>query len=96
MNTARGGIVDEGGPGEGGARGQLAGAGLDVVVHEPIGAQHPLAGLPNVILTPHVAGVTEEAMRRMAQGAAEDVLRVLRGERPNHPVNPEVLTRPDR
>lgn len=94
VNTARGGIVDEGALARVVREGRLAGAGLDVVVDEPIGTQHPLAGLPNVILTPHVAGVTEEAMMRMAQGAAEDVLRVLRGERPNHPVNPEVLTRP--
>jgi D-3-phosphoglycerate dehydrogenase len=66
---------------------------LDVIVDEPLQANHPLAGLPTVILTPHMAGVTEEAMIRMAQNAAEDVLRVLRGERPKFPVNPDVLTR---
>lgn len=94
VNTARGGIVDEAALGDAIRGGRLAGAGLDVVVDEPLKADHPLAGLPNVILTPHVAGVTEEAMMRMAQTAAEDILRVLRGERPGYPVNPEVLGAP--
>jgi phosphoglycerate dehydrogenase-like enzyme len=60
-------------------------------VDEPLKPDHPLAGVPNVILTPHMAGVTEEGMMRMALTAAEDVLRVLRGERPKYPVNPEIL-----
>ncbi len=63
-----------------------------MVVDAPLKPNHPLAGVPNLILTPHVAGVTEEAMMRMATTAAEDVLRVLRGERPKFPVNPEVLS----
>ena len=92
VNTARGGIVDEAALGEAIRAGRPGGAGLDVVVDEPLKPNHPLAGVPNVILTPHVAGVTEEAMMRMATTAAEDVLRVLRGERPKFPVNPEVLS----
>ena len=71
--------------------GRLAGAGLDVVVDEPLKPNHPLNGVPNIILTPHMAGVTEEAMMRMAQDSAEDILRVLRGERPKYPVNRELL-----
>jgi D-3-phosphoglycerate dehydrogenase / 2-oxoglutarate reductase len=62
-----------------------------VVVDEPLKPEHPLNGVPNIILTLHVAGVTEEAMVRMAQDSAEDILRVLRGERPKFPVNREVL-----
>lgn len=92
VNTARGGIVDEAALADAIRRGRLAGAGLDVIVDEPLRADHRLADLSNVILTPHVAGVTEEAMMNMARGAAEDTLRVLRGERPKFPVNPEVLT----
>jgi D-3-phosphoglycerate dehydrogenase len=92
VNTARGGIVDEAALGEAIRAGRPAGAGLDVVVDEPLKPTHPLAGVPNVILTPHMAGVTEEAMMRMATTAAEDVLCVLRGERPKFPVNPEVLS----
>jgi phosphoglycerate dehydrogenase-like enzyme len=91
VNTARGGIVDEAAVAEAVQAGRLAGAGLDVVVDEPLKPSHPLNGIPNIILTPHVAGVTEEAMMRMAQDSAEDVLRVLRGERPKYPVNRELL-----
>ncbi len=91
VNTARGGIVDEAALAVAIRSGRLAGAGLDVVVDEPLRPDHPLVGIPNVILTPHVAGVTEEGMMNMAVTAAEDVLRVLRGERPKYPVNPEAL-----
>ena len=93
VNTARGGIVDEAAVAEAVKAGRLAGAGLDVVVDEPLKPGHPLNGVANVILTPHMAGVTEEAMMRMAQDSAEDILRVLRGERPKFPVNKELLKR---
>ena len=91
VNTARGGIVDEAAVAEAVTAGRLAGVGLDVVVDEPLKPSHPLNGVPNILLTAHVAGVTEEAMMRMAQDSAEDILRVLRGERPKYPVNREVL-----
>jgi D-3-phosphoglycerate dehydrogenase len=93
VNTARGGIVDEAAVAEAVTAGRLAGAGLDVVVDEPLRPNHPLNGAPNIILTPHMAGVTEEAMMRMAQDSAEDILRVLRGETPKFPVNREALKR---
>ncbi|HSB80182.1 MAG TPA: hydroxyacid dehydrogenase [Candidatus Methylomirabilis sp.] len=92
VNTARGGIVDEAAVAAALKAGRLAGAGLDVVEDEPLRPGHPLIGVPNLILTPHMAGVTEEAMMRMALDAAEDILRVLRGEGPKYPVNREVLT----
>jgi D-3-phosphoglycerate dehydrogenase / 2-oxoglutarate reductase len=91
VNTARGGIVDEAAIASALSAGRLAGAGLDVVVDEPLQPGHPLTGAPNLILTPHMAGVTEEAMMRMAQDSAEDILRVLRGEPPKYLVNREVL-----
>jgi D-3-phosphoglycerate dehydrogenase len=91
VNTARGGIVNEAAVAEAVKGGRLAGAGLDVVVDEPLMPDHPLNGVPNILLTAHVAGVTEEAMMRMAQDSAEDILRVLRGERPKFPVNRELL-----
>jgi D-3-phosphoglycerate dehydrogenase len=94
VNTSRGGIVDETALAEAIRDGRLAGAGLDVVANEPIRPDHPLAGLQRVLLTPHVAGVTEEGMVNMARDSAEEVLRVLRGERPKYPLNPEVLSRP--
>jgi D-3-phosphoglycerate dehydrogenase len=91
VNTARGGIVNELAVAEAVKAGRLAGAGLDVVVDEPLTPGHPLNGVPNILLTAHVAGVTEEAMMRMAQDSAADILRVLRGEMPTFPVNREVL-----
>ena len=91
VNTARGGIVNEAAVAEAAKAGRLAGAGLDVVVDEPLKPDHSLNGVPNILLTAHVAGVTEEAMMRMAQDSAEDILRVLRGERPKFPVNRELL-----
>ncbi len=91
VNTARGGIVDEAALAEAIRAGRLAGAGLDVLEDEPLKSDHPLNGLPNVLLTPHVAGVTEEALMRMARTAAEEILRVLKGQRPRFPVNRELL-----
>jgi len=90
INTSRGGIVDEDALYRALVAGRLAGAGMDVFVEEPPAADHPLLSLPNFIATPHVAGATVEAMRRMATHLADEILRVLRGERPLYPVNPEV------
>ena len=82
VNTSRGGIVDEAALAAALRAGRLAGAALDVRVNEPPGADDPLAGAPNLLLTPHVAGITDEAQDRISIAVAEDVLRVLRGERP--------------
>jgi D-3-phosphoglycerate dehydrogenase len=91
VNTARGGVVDEAAVAKALKAGHIAGAGLDVVEDEPLKPDHPLNGVPNLILTPHMAGVTEEAMMHMAQDSAEDIVRVLRGERPKYPVNRELV-----
>lgn len=85
INCARGGLVDEVALLDALRAGRLAGAGLDVFGEEPTTADHPLLKLENVIATPHVAGSSEEALRLMATAAAEDVLRVLRGEQPTNP-----------
>ena len=55
---------------------------LDVRENEPPGEGDVLRGLRNVLLTPHIAGITEESNRRASLHVANDVLRVLRGERP--------------
>jgi D-3-phosphoglycerate dehydrogenase / 2-oxoglutarate reductase len=67
----------------------IAGAALDVFEPEPALDDNPLYQMPNVIVTPHLAGVTREARKRMSMGAAEQILQVLRGERPPRLVNPE-------
>ena len=90
INTSRGGVVDEAALYRVLARGKIAGAALDVFSQEPLPPDHPLLNLDNFIATPHIAGVTRESMQRMATSLAKDILRVLRGERPKYPANPEV------
>jgi D-3-phosphoglycerate dehydrogenase / 2-oxoglutarate reductase len=92
INTARGGIVDEKALYDALASGKLAGAGLDVFEQEPPPVGHDLHGLPNVIMAPHVAGVTREAVDRMSEQTARNILSALDGEpiRQNV-INPDVL-----
>jgi D-3-phosphoglycerate dehydrogenase len=89
INCARGGLVDEEALVEALRSRRIAGAGLDVFEHEP--RPHPgLAALDNVVLSPHLAGVTQEAIARMAAAGVRAVLTYLRGERPEAIVNPAV------
>lgn len=90
VNTARGPIVRAEALARALREGWIAGAALDVYESEPLGKDSPLAGLENLILSPHIAGLTDEALRGMALSAAEQILQALRGERPPHLVNPEV------
>jgi D-3-phosphoglycerate dehydrogenase len=79
VNTARGGLIDEAALLAALNSGQIAGAALDVTAPEPPVADHPLRRHPSVVLTPHVAGVTEGSMARMAKDAAECVVAALTG-----------------
>ena len=92
VNTARGGIVNEDALYEALKGGTLRGAGLDVMDREPPDPANKLFTLENVILSPHMAGVTREASDRMATTAVENILSVFDG-RPNaaNVVNKEVL-----
>jgi D-3-phosphoglycerate dehydrogenase len=86
VNTARGRIIDQAALVEALKAGKVAGAALDVFEEEPLDPDSPLASMDNVVLTPHLAASSEEAMRRMAVQVAEGVLKVLKGEAPDHPV----------
>ena len=92
VNCARGGIVDEEALATALLEGQIAGAAVDVWQQEPPPQDHPLFALENVIVSPHMAAHTEEAMIRMATTLALDITRVLQGERPHFCVNPRVFS----
>ena len=79
INTARGGVVDESALIEALRSGQLGGAALDVFESEPLTSEAgaELAGVPNLILTPHIAGITDEANARVSRVTAENVRRHL-------------------
>lgn len=92
VNTARGALVDEAALVEALREGRIAGAGLDVFETEPP-AGSPLLALDNVVLSPHVAGLSEDAIRRMAAMCVDNILHVLRGEDPGEGrvLDPETL-----
>jgi (S)-sulfolactate dehydrogenase len=85
VNTARGGVVDEAALAAALRDGRLAGAALDVFEHEPLAAGSVLAGVPNLVLTPHIAGVTEESNRRVSSLIAAKVREVLLALGDAHP-----------
>ncbi|HJU65729.1 MAG TPA: 2-hydroxyacid dehydrogenase [Gemmatimonadaceae bacterium] len=87
VNTARGAVIDEDALAEALRAGELAGAGLDVFAEEPLPARHPLRTCPNLLLTPHTAGQTREAMERMVEMLLENFGRVARGEEPANRVS---------
>ena len=91
LNTARAGLHDVDALVAALQGGHLGGAGLDHVDGEVLPAGHPLLELPNVVLTPHIGGATYDTEVNHTDMVAGDVVRILRGERPVHIANPEVL-----
>jgi D-3-phosphoglycerate dehydrogenase/(S)-sulfolactate dehydrogenase len=94
VNTSRGGLVCEADLVQALREGKLAGAALDVFEEEPTPANNPLRTLPNVVLTPHAAGVDVQSLEDMARSAAQAIASLWLGEWPTEKVvNPEVQAR---
>ena len=91
VNVARGPVVQEPALVEALASGHLAGAALDVFDTQPLPDGHPLWRMPQVLITPHVAGITDDSMRAMGEGALQAVAHLLRGEVPAHCINPSAI-----
>ena len=87
INTARGALIDEDALLEAVRSGQIAGAALDVLSAEPPPVDHPLLHEERVWITPHSAWYSEESMEDMRSRGAEEVVRVLQGQKPRSPVN---------
>lgn len=90
VNAARGDVIDEQAL-VGALRARdIAGAALDVYAEQPLPDGHPLLALDNVLLTPHVAALTQESLAKMSVGSAQAILQLMRGHRPAFLANPEV------
>ena len=89
VNTARGGLIDELALVQAVKEGKVAGAAIDVFDEEPV-TEHPLFGLPNVIVTPHLGASTAEAQDKAGLAIAEQVLLALRGDFVPYAVNVDV------
>ncbi|MEQ1774207.1 MAG: hydroxyacid dehydrogenase [Burkholderiales bacterium] len=90
INVARGQVIDELALAAALRENRINGAALDVYQEQPLRRDHPFLSLDNMVLTPHVAGLSRESMQRMSIGSAQEVVRLLNGERPLNFVNPEV------
>ena len=91
LNSARAVLHDTDALVEALQSGQLAGAGLDHFEGEMLPAGHPLIDMPNVVLTPHIGGATYDTEANHTTIIAADLALLLRGGRPQHCANPEVL-----
>jgi D-3-phosphoglycerate dehydrogenase len=89
VNTSRGGTVDEAALIRALREGWIAGAGLDVLDQEPPDPGNPLLGMPNVLLTPHTAGYSEDSMADNHRQSVDKVLGFLQGRWPDTTLNPE-------
>lgn len=92
VNTGRGGVVEETALREALIDGQLTGAALDVFENEPPASGDPLLDAPNLLASPHVAGVSDRTQERGLGLAADSIRAVFAGDRPDTVVNPAVYT----
>lgn len=91
INTSRGEVIQEGALVGALKKGLVAGAGLDVFETEPPDAGNPLFQFQNVIVTPHSAALSKDTVSKLAQGAAENAIRVLEGKAPTYSANWDVV-----
>lgn len=89
VNVARGGVVDDEAMRAALEAGLIGGAALDVFASQPLSEDNPYLSMPDVVVTPHVAGLSDDSMRAMSVGAVEEAIRILQGESPLNLVNPE-------
>ena len=95
INAARGPLIDEAALYDALISGEIAGAGLDVMVDNVPPRDHPLLSLDNIIVTPHVAFFSQESTLELEQRAAAEVVRVMHGRMPENLVNHAVLHHPN-
>ena len=91
INCARGPLIDEDALYDALTSSSIAGAGLDVMVDNHPANDHPLLGIDNIVITPHVAFFSQESTLELEQRAAREVAHVLTGRMPDNLVNPAVL-----
>ncbi len=90
INVSRGAVIDEAALITALQSGHLGGAALDVFTQQPLPKTSPLWAMDNVLLTPHIAGITQDSMYRMGSGALAEVLRILANKLPENFCNPAV------
>ena len=95
INAARGGLIEENALYNSLISKQIAGAGLDVVEDIAPELNHRILQLDNVIVTPHTAFFSQEAVLELEQRAAQEVVRALAGQMPENLINKEVLNKPN-
>lgn len=91
INVSRGPVIDTGAVLRALREGRLGGAALDVHDRQPLAGDEPVFDAPNLLLTPHVAGISDTSMRAMSEQAIATLMALLRGERPSNVVNTEVF-----
>jgi phosphoglycerate dehydrogenase-like enzyme len=94
INTARGALVDENALARALREEWIAGAALDAFMTEPLPPDHPLRAAPNVLLTPHLASFARETGERVSTTAAQAIVDLMNGRRPQCVVNPDVFGSP--
>jgi D-3-phosphoglycerate dehydrogenase len=92
INAARGKLIDEAAFVPFMRERRIPGAALDVFTEQPLRRDHALYDLPNVLLTPHLASLTLDSMKRIGRISCEEIVRLLCGERPINLANPDIWT----